>query len=142
MKKTLLLVAFGILLAGAGCSNLNQTSMNQENLIERGKLELTTEPQKLEFYVNTVPYTGGPQWRMMDLASHEEKTWDGNVITVNADDMKQILSKVQNPGGDVYAIVKAKIQLEEKKDQNTSVPGAPEFKFYEAKILELESVSL
>jgi len=106
----------------------------------------TTKPQTLEFYVNAVPYTGGPSYMMFNAKNKEQVFWgDGNAVTISSDSMKKIEEAATNAqfrskASPMYK-VKAKFQIKEIKDSNTSIPGAPTETYYMVDILELMSAS-
>lgn len=97
----------------------------------------------LTFAVNKVPFTGGPAYRLFDIETHQEKKQDENNITITSEDFQKIEKTLQNSESineDKYYLVTAVVQLEKITESNTSIPGAPEFTYYEAHILEIKSV--
>lgn len=110
-----------------------------------GKLRHTTKPQTLEFYVNAVPYTGGPSYMMFDAKNKEQVFWNGDAVTLSSESMKKIEAAAQNAmfrskASPMYK-VKAKFQIKEIKDSNTSTPGAGTVTYYMVDILEVYSAS-
>lgn len=108
-------------------------------------LKHTTRAQTLEFYVNAVPYTGGPSYMMFDGKNKEQVFWNGDAVTISSDSMKKIEDAAKDAmfrskASPMYK-VKAKFQIKEIKDSNTSIPGAGTVTYYMVDIVEVYSAT-
>lgn len=137
MKKLLFCLALFVLV-GAGCNNSSMTQNTPSQEIAE-----TNVPQSVIFAVNKTPLVGGPAYRLFENETFQEKKFNGQMITLTTEDFQKIEAQAKTVGSNEsskYYIVTANIQLEKITDTNDSIPGAPEFTYYEARILDIATI--
>lgn len=92
------------------------------------------------FAVNKVPFTGGPAYKLFDIETYQEKKQDGNSIIITSDNFQKIAQNGQSSDDARYYLVTADLALKKIEEENSSIPGAPHFTYYEADILEIKTV--
>jgi len=111
----------------------------------RTHLRNTTGSQTLEFYVNALPYTGGPSYQMFDKKKKEQVFIKGGQVSLSSESMKKIEEAYTNAefsqkSPSMYK-VKAKFELKKITDSNTSIPDAGTITYYMVEILEVYSAT-
>ncbi len=127
-----------LLLTGLGCSKTmeNITSSPLLNLPQAGKEASVT---MLVGYA----YTGGMGSMPVLTETGEVKTVNNVPVYFDESYQKNVAEQIPECyEGTPLITVHATVVLEERKDTNTSIPGAPEQKYYVAVVKNLESIDV
>lgn len=131
-------IAALLLLTGLGCTNTMENT-NSSPLLDLPPVGKVSEATMLVGYA----YTGGMGSMPVLTETGEVKTVNNLPVYFDESYQKKVSEQVPECyEGTPLITVHATVTLEERKDINTSIPGAPEEKYYMAVVKNLGSIEV